>query len=341
MNTFRLRPEGFRYAHQRLLARRIPVSLLGLSVPLYLAWHFDAPVRLLVILAPILVLFVGFGLFVMTVLQRIAWSSYELSLTPDSIRRKQALAPDVEIRLDEVTHLREQRGEGMVVNTADSRKSIIVPASLDGYEEVKAQLGEWRMLEQTSKVKSHFWQWLAILLSIASIVAYAVALVAETIEVALVAGAFPSVMIVLYIVFVLWNRYMDYYTRFTCWLAPLSLAPLAVKVVSLLIVGSIGWTAVGEVNVESGSLLVIDPSYVDASYAVDASDELTVRINGIPAGQYEGQVREARGSGAGAVARTSPQSKARTRLGSRRQRFANLHRPFSHHRWMGRGRPPS
>ena len=71
--------------------------------------------------------------------QRLAWQSFELSLTPEGLHRRMAGYPDVEIRRDEISAI-EERPSGLVVRSRPGGQALLIPKGLVGFDEVRQHL---------------------------------------------------------------------------------------------------------------------------------------------------------------------------------------------------------
>jgi hypothetical protein len=64
---------------------------------------------------------------------RIRWDSFELVVSENVLRRTITGAPPVEILRPDVVAILERPGDGLVVVTADRRRSIVLPEQLMGF----------------------------------------------------------------------------------------------------------------------------------------------------------------------------------------------------------------
>ncbi len=88
--------------------------------------------------------------------EKLAWHSYQLSLSPNAMRRSVANLSPVEILRPDVTHIVEAPGLGLTVRTADAGKSIFIPEQLAGFQSVRSELARWRALEpQAGQGRGH------------------------------------------------------------------------------------------------------------------------------------------------------------------------------------------
>jgi hypothetical protein len=75
------------------------------------------------------------------------WDSYELILTAESIIRRETSAIEIEIYRQEVITIQEivsvAKLKELQIKTSQNHIFINIPASLEGYEDVKSYLTKW------------------------------------------------------------------------------------------------------------------------------------------------------------------------------------------------------
>jgi hypothetical protein len=144
MKVYVLSPEGIAREKRKGLVRSIAIFIfalsLGLGVP---AIAVSASLWFIVSMIPLLALIFYFGLRRGFKILEENWSSYQLLVSSDSIVRKQVRLPDLEIHRDQVTKLQERPGTGLFIRTQEKRLSIYVPASIEGYDELRDILSQW------------------------------------------------------------------------------------------------------------------------------------------------------------------------------------------------------
>ena len=79
------------------------------------------------------------------------WDSYELILTAESIIRREANAAEIEIQYKDIVTIQEivsvAKLKDLHITTSQNHTFINIPASLEGYENVKFYLAKWREIE--------------------------------------------------------------------------------------------------------------------------------------------------------------------------------------------------
>ena len=145
MKTYRLSSEAIKKFSRRILWT-IPIVIGGLFVSMI----FIAKIRLdwFLVVIPLF-----FGLILFSVIfyfsrkqQREFWGAYALVLKDDSLLQKQEGMADIEISRGEITSLGKGPGGILIVKTASRYKKIAIPKELDGFEELKTILEQWRPL---------------------------------------------------------------------------------------------------------------------------------------------------------------------------------------------------
>lgn len=151
--TYRLRPELFEEEKARLLRGFYFAFLLVLVAALILTSRnvqITPGPQLIVALSVITVsaiftISIGFwSIFRSLRLRHELWMSYELTVTEDKIVRRASDHNDFAVERSEVAGFDETADRGFYIKTSDRYHFIYVPAALDGYEELKRTLAEWR-----------------------------------------------------------------------------------------------------------------------------------------------------------------------------------------------------
>lgn len=70
--------------------------------------------------------------------------SYQLLVSSDSVIKRQGRLPDVEIHREQITRVEEKPGTGLFIRIADKKSFINVPEGLEGMDELKETLSNWR-----------------------------------------------------------------------------------------------------------------------------------------------------------------------------------------------------
>jgi hypothetical protein len=116
-------------------------------------------------------------------------SSYQLLVSADSVVRRQAQVPDLEIHQGQITKIDEKSGAGLFIRTADKTVFIYVPEGVEKIDELKEILARW--LPSASTVSSKD---LSALMQVTSLLFYGIALatmlLSTTVSLVLVAGIF-------------------------------------------------------------------------------------------------------------------------------------------------------
>ena len=184
-----LKPEGFGRLERKLVLRGIVVGLVAVGT-VFAIQLATAKLSLLVmaLALPIIVFALASGIRRGLNMQRDGWSSYRLVLADDFVIKQQANMPDVEIGRGEIAKL-IQTHAGIEIKTRDRLRVILVPASLDGYDEVTTTLQEWRDFEDESS-RSRRRQWLLALVVLVEGTAFAAVMISGKAIVVLPSGIF-------------------------------------------------------------------------------------------------------------------------------------------------------
>jgi hypothetical protein len=94
---------------------------------------------------PVMVLLAGGGIAIVRrlKLKRAMLETYELTIEPSFVRQTRGNSSCVEIRREEVRGIAEKSGARLRVRTDSRFRYLDIPAGLEGYEEVRAELCSW------------------------------------------------------------------------------------------------------------------------------------------------------------------------------------------------------
>jgi hypothetical protein len=149
--TFRLPPEAFEQERARVLRgfyAAYLMALIGATTFGFRALDFSPGAPLFISIGAVtlclmLSMSIAFwGIFRGLRLRKRRWNSFELEVTDSELIRREADVPDLIIRRDEITGCDETVDRGLFIKTGHPDRFVFVPASLDGYNELKAELSK-------------------------------------------------------------------------------------------------------------------------------------------------------------------------------------------------------
>jgi hypothetical protein len=159
IRTYRLAPEGFSAARNKLLRQRIGlftglvVFLLVLQYKQFAeSWQNGSIASLLPSVLAILFSIgaIAFGVGRGLKRNQESWSSYELVIGEDFLIRRIKDFPELEIQRQEVTAIKESAA-GLHVQTKLKDRTIGIAPALVGYEDAKERLSRWMIPVQESR----------------------------------------------------------------------------------------------------------------------------------------------------------------------------------------------
>jgi hypothetical protein len=192
----------------------------------------DSPLLIVIVFEAAAGAGLGIGLKVL----RQEWESYELIVGKKTLIRKVTQRPDVLIRRSEILRVEEWPGMGLRVLTLNRDKVIHIPVELHRYNEVKAQLSDWRVLEER-KGRHPYERWpfeTAVAGTVAEVVALIVVLRAEERAVILCVGSLLLVGLGWGEYAIQRNPHLDRRIKWLAWVALIGLVPIAGKVIQAL-----------------------------------------------------------------------------------------------------------
>jgi hypothetical protein len=197
MKIYDLSPQGIAREKRKGLIRGIATAIFGVALGVGIpAIAGSVPIWFVVSLLPLFALIFYFSF--RRALGRLEenWSSYQLLVGSDTIVRKQVRLPDLEIHRDQVTKLQEKAGTGLFIKAQEKRLSIYVPATLEGYDELRDLLSHWGGPGKTSSTNS-FSSSLQILAVVSFGAGFAIMWLSKNLALIITAGAYV-------IVYMLW-----------------------------------------------------------------------------------------------------------------------------------------
>jgi len=176
IRSYRLDPAGFESALKarlRVGRRWGVVAMVGGALPVtVLMATADRHVLVtLPVVVPLLVALLAFsfwrGMRLARERERPEWDSYQLTLSPNVLRRFVATRPSVEILRPEVTRILEAPGMGLTVSAGNYR-FIFIPEQLEGYAGVRERLALWRAIEPSRPARTKLLQlaWMLCLIGL-------------------------------------------------------------------------------------------------------------------------------------------------------------------------------
>jgi hypothetical protein len=145
MKIYVLSPQSIERAKRKALIRGVVLGgfslALGLTVPVAAGLM---SVGALVIAIPILLVSTIIGIRRALKILDENLKSYQLLVSSDSVVKRQGRLPDSEIHREQITSVEEKLGTGLFIRTADKKSFINVPEGLEGVDELKETLSEWR-----------------------------------------------------------------------------------------------------------------------------------------------------------------------------------------------------
>lgn len=162
MKTYRLRRESLSQAtqlNQRLVLRRIPIMLIAVAGGLAIGSRGGTA------LSPMLLGVVGVG--VLGVMGFTLWrqlrqseaqlarhfDSYVLEVGEGGLSHRSAILPETRLGRDEVVHIEESPGLGLMVKGNGPGKAMVLSPFLEDYAQLREELSAWRAIAPVSQAQ--------------------------------------------------------------------------------------------------------------------------------------------------------------------------------------------
>ncbi|HKV11220.1 MAG TPA: hypothetical protein VJ725_23970 [Thermoanaerobaculia bacterium] len=226
--SFSLGAKFFADLRRAMLTRLVPLFLAILAVALLV--HppgVETDSSFTWIMACVLIPIVCFGGWRGYKRQLASYQGYRLFLTQDRLRRVQPGLPDMEISRSEVTRLFEAPGKALTLFGSGYHRFIAIPASLDGYEEVRAQLVSWKTPEQR---QAGLAAWYPALAGLLTIIAYAVVIASSNRTLVTTLGALLIGALLYSTVVMYKSPQLDAKAKKVVWFMPLVILSVAARI---------------------------------------------------------------------------------------------------------------
>ena len=236
MKTYHLSSAYYAALKQRLLLTAVPIVAAAGAVG-YLAGSWQGGVGLGY--AAVFVLITGI-FFAFTIprnyrQQRELAQSYKLTLQDNTITRTQAGAQEISIARGNIARITELPGRGLALFAANSRLRFGIPATLEGYAELRATLESWHRIEAVASTGLH-WQAVAVpLIALAIVGLFAIAIISND-KVLVTVSGLAAIIVSVASALVLWNSaQVDTKTKSRLWLISIPLLGVVAKVIYTLV----------------------------------------------------------------------------------------------------------
>jgi hypothetical protein len=231
MKTYHLSPLFFEGLKRRLFVFGIPLMVLaaGAGVILYFAnpnnQPFNAAPFILAFIAAILV----FSIWNAWRQQCKLWKSYQLNVSESAITREQMGFSPITITRDEIAKIIERPDQGLSIYTTDHSRRIDVPATLEGYGELRTCLNGWDLLE-TPPQKILLPGWLIPAAMVGSVAAFLVIFLSPSKYLVIVVGLLMLIILIPGTLMVWRSKLVDRGTKRRLWTAIFPAMAIAARV---------------------------------------------------------------------------------------------------------------
>jgi hypothetical protein len=144
-------------AFERAMKRRVPTYVAVLSLLLVVVLGIMHALRpegsapgIEFLIVPVMIVLIWRGALSSIEKRREIWTSFEVALSKNVIRRQARGLPSIELLRKKIKRIEERPGWGLVL-TAKGEQPLFLPAYLIDYEDLRLRLGEWRALEGPSR----------------------------------------------------------------------------------------------------------------------------------------------------------------------------------------------
>jgi len=156
--TYRLPDDAIAALKKRMLLHTLPM----LAVPLSIIFFLPLPEKLPPLELLVVPVTLGLGMGAFSVWRTFSRAieglkSYELTLHDDRVIRRQKYLPDITLARSEVKSIREGRDNSLAICGREFSNVILIPAGIEGREQLRLLLSAWQAIEKPRTFLSGFW----------------------------------------------------------------------------------------------------------------------------------------------------------------------------------------
>jgi hypothetical protein len=236
MKTYRLSPAYYAALKRRLLLTAIPIISAAGAVG-FLAGLLQGGTTL--INAALFAALTGV-FFVFTIprsyrQQRDLAESYKLTVDGDTITRTQTGAREISVTRSGIARITETPDKGLGIIAINSKLRFGIPATLEGYAELRKTLDSWHQIQTVKPSGMHWQAALVPLLALALIGLFAVAIISNDKVLVSATGSLALVVSVASVFVLVNNPQVDAKTKSKLWLVSIPLLALVAKIIYTLV----------------------------------------------------------------------------------------------------------
>jgi hypothetical protein len=203
----------------------VPVSLY-LGSQGIISWSTIAVV-------PIIVLAIFFGIFRASQQQQKSWKSYQLIFDGDTIKRTQDGYQEIVFPRSSISRIIELPGQFINVQPTNASLQIVIPYTVENYEEIRTILEQWHSIEVQVKSSTIF-ATSPFLIVIAVIALFAGTMISTNVYVVTTLGGILLTMLVASLVVIYTNHNTPTQTKRSAWLVIFPILAIAVRIYAAL-----------------------------------------------------------------------------------------------------------
>ena len=155
MEQYKIRKDSIKEIRKTMLIKSLSISLLtiigGLLISHYSTNGQQSEVNVYPYVIPILLVSLGYGLYLSVIRQKQIFDSYRLTIDINGITREQHNTPTINISNAEVREIIKNSNGSFTIKGKSSLNVIVVPSQIDNYEKLVKSLTEIRHISTKSK----------------------------------------------------------------------------------------------------------------------------------------------------------------------------------------------
>ncbi len=158
MKEYKLSENYIKQEKRKRVLLALPIIVLAILSGLIAGGYEDGYYEFLKVLPIVLILIVIAVIIGLTFGNKInndALTSYRIELYENKIIKYQKNIPTIEIEPFEVISLTEYKNKGIMINTENKAKYILIPVFTEDYSEIKESLSVWMSIKESKSKNEH------------------------------------------------------------------------------------------------------------------------------------------------------------------------------------------
>lgn len=219
MQEYKIKSDGFKEIRKQILIRTIPILIVAITVGILISSlnssNKSADTSTLAIIIPVILLFVGVGLYRGINRQKTLFESYKITLTENLVKREQLNTPTISVYFNDIQEIVQKSNRNIIIKGSDPKNVIIVPAQINNYSEFYEALSQ--IIPVRNRPSNSLFQKYQFLLVILALALLMLVYTVSNKTVVTISGSFLILILVWSLITIRNNKNIDIKTKRAAW----------------------------------------------------------------------------------------------------------------------------